>query len=299
VIGVIFARQSICAVNRCNLACTYCWYETGAAGYPNSTVPTAVLARWFDRCRAAGPLSVAYLTGGEPLLRTDFDELLLTAHDYFTQVVVLSNATTVTEETARRFAALGTRLHVSLDRVSPDLGDRVRGGTAATLRGLHHLAAAGVPTRVTMIVTTRNHTDLPVVVELCRRLRLGLEVNPVAVPEVHPLSLRTLAAGDRQALIDGLAEARDLLGRPSYYARVARYLRDGRLAPLGGCQAVATGVFIEADGAISLCGQRRHGLDNLGDVRSASLDDVLAAHRRAGAARVPGSCVSLDCLTVA
>ncbi len=296
---MILSRQTVCITNRCNLSCTYCWYETGLAEYPATTLTPDDYAAWFDACARIADLDAVFLTGGEPTLRDDFADVLRTCHDHFRDVVLLTNATTATADLADLLRAYGTTVHVSVDHVSADIADRVRGGTARTLHGISVLADASVPIQLTFILTARNHTDLRAVVDLARTHRFALEVNAVALPAMHPLSTTTLPAPVRADLAAQLTDAADLLSRPSYYARLKFYLQRGSVLPLSRCQAVADGIFIESDGAISLCGQRRAGADRLGQVRDDAPETVADAQRAAVAARAAGPCVSLDCLTVA
>jgi MoaA/NifB/PqqE/SkfB family radical SAM enzyme len=295
----MLGRQTLCVTNRCNLSCTYCWYETGLASYPDQMLPASRYADWFARCARTASLDLAFLTGGEPTLRADFDEVLEVAHRYFGHVVVMSNGTTLTGERCEVLRRFGTEVHVSVDHVSAATPDRVRGGTGRTLQGLRTLGDLAVPTQITFVVTARNHAELPAVVALCREAGFTLEVNAVALPPVHPLSIGSLPVEVRRGLADQLVAAGDLIGRPSYYARLRQYLVSGVVRPLSRCRAVAEGIFVEADGSVYLCGQRRNGLDRLGVVHTAEPHEILAAQRRATEHRPAGPCVSLDCLTIA
>jgi MoaA/NifB/PqqE/SkfB family radical SAM enzyme len=188
-------------------------------------------------------------------------------------------------------------VHVSLDHASPEIDDRVRGGTRATLRGIHSLAEANVPTQVTMVLTARNVTDLESVISLCRENHLALEVNIVSVPERHPLSVLSLSREKREAAARIIREAEDLLSRRDYYSQVRGYLLTGRIARLRRCRAATEGVFIQSDGEILICGQRLH--DRVGSILSGSPLDILR-NQETELARAPGGpCVSLDCITIA
>lgn len=54
---------------------------------------------------------------------------------------------------------------------------------------IESLLEAGVPTLLTMVLTAQNAGDLAAVIDFCRERGLALEVNPVSVPDNHPLSL--------------------------------------------------------------------------------------------------------------
>jgi molybdenum cofactor biosynthesis enzyme MoaA len=139
---VILSNQTLCLVNHCNLSCTYCWYETGLAQYPGSTLDVGDYAAWFARCRSIGPLTKAVLSGGEPTLRPDFAAVLELCRANFPQVVLITNGTTMTNQLCEALRAHDASVHVSIDHVSDQIADRVRGGTSRALRALQLLARA-------------------------------------------------------------------------------------------------------------------------------------------------------------
>ncbi len=295
----MLGTQTLSLANHCNLACTYCWYETDAASYPATQVTACDYEKWLDTCREVITLDAAYLTGGEPTLHDEFSEILGVVASRFNYTTVLTNGITVGLRADLRaaIARAGAQVHVSLDHVTLDLGDRVRGGTKPALRGIRALADDAVPTQVTMVLTSNNAIDLESVIDLCQDLGLALEVNLVAVPDRHPLSVLTLRPDERERISQILRGAAPLLGRPAYYAEVRSILRHGRLTPLSTCRAASHGVFVEADGSIFICGQRRE--ERLGSILRDSPATVLLRQAEALSRAPGGPCVSLDCLTVA
>ncbi|MCM0638963.1 radical SAM protein [Cellulomonas wangsupingiae] len=293
----MLSEQTFMIANGCNLSCTYCWYETGSASYVTESLSPGVYDRWLGRCVDRGvDLRQINITGGEPLLRADFCDLLAVASRRARNVSVFTNGLLLGGEILAALRAARCEVHVSIDHVSPGLGDRVRGGTAATLRGIEALATSGVEhAQLCMVVTSRNHREVTPVRELADRHRYALELIPVALPAHHPLSLMSLPEQDRGELAAELAGA-GARERPGYYARFRRYLQTGTVDASARCRAAERGVFIDADGRIALCTQRTAVA--LGDVASSDPDDVLAAKERAAADRRPGSCVSLDCLVL-
>jgi molybdenum cofactor biosynthesis enzyme MoaA len=293
----VLAVQTFMIANHCNLACTYCWYETGASDYTSNTLGSATYDAWLQRCAETAPVREVNFTGGEPLLREDFADLLGIAAARAQRTAVFTNGVPLTRVTAQLLAAVGTEVHLSLDHISPQLDDRVRGGTKATLRGLDLLLAAGVrKIQMCMVLTSRNWTDVGTVMARARDQNLDVELMAVALPDAHPLSLRTLAVGELARLSDVIQANGDLLGRPSYYQRLRRYLLTGQLRPRPGCAAAERGVFINSDGAIWLCPQRS-GV-SLGNITTADPADVLQRKAAEAATRTPGRCVSLDCLVL-
>lgn len=291
-------EQTFMIANGCNLACTYCWYETGSAAYVTESLAPAVYDDWLRRCADHGvDVKQVNITGGEPLLRSDLRELLAVAARHARNVSVFTNGVLLDDERLDALREFDCEVHVSIDHVTPGLGDRVRGGTRATLRGIEALATAGATdVQLCMVVTSRNHGDVPEVLGLAQRHGYGVELIPVAVPSHHPLSLVSLTPDERRSLADVLAASPGSRLRPGYYARFGRYLKTGTVDAAARCRAAERGVFVDADGGIALCTQRTS--QSLGNIATSSPADVLAEKERAAAARRPGSCVSLDCVVL-
>jgi MoaA/NifB/PqqE/SkfB family radical SAM enzyme len=294
----MLSEQTFMIANSCNLSCTYCWYEVGTSEYAPTPVGPSAYGRWLDRCRSAGvSIDRVNFTGGEPLLREDFPGLLDVATRRAGSVAVFTNAVLVRDETAELLASSGTEVHVSIDHVSEHIGDRVRGGTKATLKGIARLVEHGVRNlQICVVITAKNHTDLPEIVRFTQSHGLHLELMPVGVPETHPLSLRSIGPEATASLSALIEEHRALLGREGYYRRFRRFLGTGQVSPTPGCGAAERGVFVNSDGEIWMCPQR--GAETFGNIATADPEDVLEHKRAAAAAKRPGSCVKLDCLVL-
>jgi MoaA/NifB/PqqE/SkfB family radical SAM enzyme len=289
--------QTFALMNRCNLACTYCWYELGSNSYPDRVVEIDGYADWMARCAAHGRLRTAYLTGGEPLMREDIIALVELFGARFEHVVLMTNGLLLTDEIADAIGRVSGEIHVSLDHVSRSIPDQVRGGTRAAITALENLRRWKVgPVQVTAVLTARNHGDTAEILAFCRAAEFHVELVPVSVPAQHPLSLASVSDADRAAITRLIDDHRDLLGRPAYYARVKSYLDTGAVAKMRSCRAATNGVFVESDGEIYVCGQRRK--PSLGNIGAVDVADLLANQRAAIAARPVGPCVSLDCLAL-
>jgi MoaA/NifB/PqqE/SkfB family radical SAM enzyme len=289
--------QTFMVANRCNLACSYCYYEVGTSRYPRQVLSPIVYDRWLTICREAGHrVERISFTGGEPTLRGDFVELLAVAAGH-ARVTVFTNAVRLSDRVVDAMAELTDEVHVSIDHVSPAADDRVRGGTRATLAGIHALAGAGVRQgRLCIVLTSQNWRDIPAVTALGKEIGWAVELIAVSVPPTHPLSLAVLPAPERDELV-GHIQSRLGTDRESlYYARLLQTLRTGRVSAAAGCRTAREGVFVSSDGEVGLCPQRT--ADVLGNITSSSPDDIVSAKARVSERRSPGSCVSLGCLVL-
>lgn len=113
-------HQALVAVGACNLRCQYCWYETGVLDYVKTAVKPADLSRWLNECRNLYSVKYLTITGGEPMLRRDFGELLDVGVHHQLRVAVLTNGTRITKQWARTFREKETEVHISLDSLTPD-----------------------------------------------------------------------------------------------------------------------------------------------------------------------------------
>jgi MoaA/NifB/PqqE/SkfB family radical SAM enzyme len=101
---------------RCNLACGYC-NEYDDVSPP---IDTDVLKRQIDHLASMGTLVVT-LTGGEPLLHPDLDQIVRHAVDRGMVCTTISNAYPVTKRWIERLNAAGLSLiQISVDNLQPN-----------------------------------------------------------------------------------------------------------------------------------------------------------------------------------
>ena len=106
----------IIPTRRCNLSCTYC-NEYDDFSKP---VPTAEMLHRVDRLAELGALSV-HLSGGEPLLHPDVDEIVRRIREHGMSAGVLTNGYLLNTERIKRLNAAGLDyLQISIDNLAPD-----------------------------------------------------------------------------------------------------------------------------------------------------------------------------------
>ena len=116
------------------------------------------------------------LTGGEILLRTDFEEIYLYARRLGLIVTVFTNGTLINERAADLFARVPPRsVEVTLEGATAEVFEavtQVRGSFEQCLRGIKLLRDKGVRTKVKTVLLTLNQHELPAIVELAETLGL-------------------------------------------------------------------------------------------------------------------------------
>jgi sulfatase maturation enzyme AslB (radical SAM superfamily) len=106
----------IVVTRRCNLACTYC-SEFDDFSKP---VPTAEMLRRIDLLGALGT-TVMTLTGGEPLLHPDLEEIIRRVRHHGIVAVMVTNGYLLTPDRIQRLNRAGLdHLQISVDNVRPD-----------------------------------------------------------------------------------------------------------------------------------------------------------------------------------
>ena len=291
------AHQYLVAMGACNLKCQYCWYETGDLQYTRTHVKPEHLDHWLTACGRGGLIETFTLTGGEPMLRRDFGLLLDVVKTHRLNAGLLTNATLITADWARRFREDDIEVHVSLDSVSPEYHNSIRGHHEAVMRGVHLLADADVPRRyLTMVVSRGNLGEIEAVRRFALQFGFGETLYPAARPADHPLALRRCDQAEFTVLMASFRSWSEEHDKRYYAGLVAAVAREGAPPPLSGCAFARHALVIDSDGSFYPC--FHHKGERLGSIFDATPDEVLA-RKSAFYDRVqPASCIKADCLGV-
>ncbi len=158
---------------RCNLKCVHC-YADALSDETNSEMTTEQGKRFIEQLARFG-VPVLLFSGGEPMMRKDFLELAEFAGSKGLGVVVSTNGTLISPETADAMTRIGFReVGISLDGVG-DVNDRFRGVQRAferALRGVRYCVERGQRVSLRMTITRANHQEVPAVLDLVERERI-------------------------------------------------------------------------------------------------------------------------------
>jgi len=166
--------------DRCNLRCGYCMPEEEYTWLPKADLLT--FEELTRVARATAPLGVnkVRLTGGEPLLRRDLDQLVagLAALPQLADIALTTNAVLLADQAEALFRAGLGRLTISLDTLRPERFERLtrRAELARTLAGIAAARAAGFRgTKLnTVIVRGENDDEIFDLLEFARAEDLEL-----------------------------------------------------------------------------------------------------------------------------
>lgn len=140
---------------RCNLDCRMCYVHKTDPAVLKEELSTAEWKRIFDEAIAAG-MKHALLTGGECLLRGDFEELYLYLYSRGIIMDVNTNGLLITEEKADFFAQYPPRqLQISLYGASDNGYERVTGHRVydRVINTLDLLKSRGIKPRIALTVS--------------------------------------------------------------------------------------------------------------------------------------------------
>lgn len=162
------------STRRCNLHCAHCYTESQDREYEDELSTKQALAMVDDLADFGSP--VLLISGGEPLTRPDL--LTVGAHAVARgmRVVLSTNGTLITPETAGRLQEIGlSYVGISIDG-RPATHNKFRGALGAFERSIAALRAcrdAGLKTGLRFTLTKANQADLPWVFDLMRDEGIG------------------------------------------------------------------------------------------------------------------------------
>jgi len=200
---------------RCNECCLHCGSSCG--GVPSPEVPSEVLLRVLADVKERLGIENTQLciTGGEPLLRADFFDLMSRAAELGYRWGMTTNGTLVTPETARQLAECGMRtVAVSVDGL-PATHDRFRrrpGSRAESVAGAVALAEQGSFKNV-QIITVVHKWNIGELEELFEEFA-ALPIDSWRLTAIEPIG---------RAL-----EHPELMLDPDDYRRLLSFVRDLR-----------------------------------------------------------------------
>ena len=159
---------------RCNLNCVHCYVNkaAGDAVERAQELSTERLLRLVDEIAAAGALNVL-LTGGEVLVRPDFERVYRHCLQKGLLVTVFTNGTEVTERIADLFAAeRPLAIEVSLYGMTKDTYERVTrvpGSFEKCLAGIRRLHDRDLPLKLKTMALTWNAHEVAAMRAFARR----------------------------------------------------------------------------------------------------------------------------------
>jgi radical SAM protein with 4Fe4S-binding SPASM domain len=241
---------------RCNLKCTHCY-----AGHLSSQtqseageLSTEAVLRLLSEAADAGCLSML-LSGGEPLLRTDFAEIYRGARRLGLIVTVFTNATLVTDAIVELFKEFPPRLvEVSVYGATDQTCAAVTGvaeSHSRAWRGIRSLVDGGVRVGLKTMILRDNLHEVALLDQMARELGVSFRLDPLVTPRLD---------GDRSPLIQRVDPSTAValeLGTEKRMSDASLFVeRQSAIVPttdLYQCGAGAIGFHLDPQGVLRPC----------------------------------------------
>jgi radical SAM protein with 4Fe4S-binding SPASM domain len=159
---------------KCNLRCKHCLVDAGI-GLPNELNTDECLEIIDELAKHRFRLIV--FSGGEPFIRHDFLRILEYASDKGFIVKILTNATLVTPEIARKLRKCEVMfVQTSLEGANKATHDKIRGEGSfdKAIAGIKNMVAQNVSVGVATVLTSENYLELEELARLC--IKMGVKI---------------------------------------------------------------------------------------------------------------------------
>src|SRR5215467_11199285 len=239
----------IVPIRRCNLSCSYC-NEYDDFSKP---VPTELMVRRVDRLAELGT-SVITISGGEPLLHPDLDEIIRRIRDCNCIATVITNGYLLTPDRIQQLNRAGLdHLQISVDNVHPD---EVSNKSLKVLdRKLEWLAAhAEFQVNINAVIgTSEKPEDAAVVARRAKELGMA---TTVGIVHDHTGQLRPLSERERRLYQEIVEVGGKSFSTFAYYNQFQKNLIQGNPNDWK-CRAGSRYLYICEDGLVHYCSQQR------------------------------------------
>ena len=269
---------------RCNLKCIYCHHEGELL--PGGEIPGDMVVSIAKAAAELGMRSVK-LTGGEPLLRKDLD-LIIARIPQSLDISITTNGILLAERAEALARAGLDRVNVSLDSLQPNRYCQITGGRQGDLEKVlsgidASIEADLLPIKLNVVVLKRNESEVPEMIDFCRRRGLILQLIELLDIQGQGIS------GDIEGIERSLAARADSILIREMHRR-KKYFLDGAevevVRPMDNTEFCAhcTRLRVTSDGKIKPCLLRS---DNLVKIDSCNPERVKELLRVANSRREP------------
>ena len=239
----------IIPIRRCNLSCTYC-NEYDDFSKP---VPTETMLRRIDRLAELGT-SVITISGGEPLLHPELDEIIRRIRDRGCIATLITNGYLLTADRIKRLNRAGLdHLQISVDNVHPD--EVSKKSLKVLDRKLQWLAKnAEFQVNINSVIgTSVNPEDAAVVARRAKELGFA---TTVGIVHDHTGQLRPLGDRERRLYQQIVEVGGKSFSTFAYYNQFQKNLIEGNPNDWK-CRAGSRYLYICENGLVHYCSQQR------------------------------------------
>ena len=282
----------ISVTKRCNFGCVYCHDEgLGPVARPRAAHGEEITPAEVERLVAIGRefgIRSVKLTGGEPLVRSDLEEIVARIVRHVADISLTTNGSMLAGRAESLRDAGLKRVNVSVDSLDPTEFRSIRSGALApVLRGVRAALRVGLtPVKLNLVVFARTIANVPEMIAFVGESE-GLKLQLIQfMPELVPERAWAVDIAEVRAWLE--AHASQVLVREMHHRRI--YLFDRAevelVDPVGNAEFCANchRVRVTHRGELKGCLNRN---DDLVPTRGLSDGGLRAAFRRVITGRVP------------
>ena len=164
---------------RCNLKCIHCIASTGSKRELNTKKALEVLNSLYNLgCKKL------YITGGEPLIRTDIFEILKEAKRKKMKLALLTNGLLLNNQTIYFLKKYVDEIGISIDGSSSKINDQIRGSKTfkKIIKAISILKTYKIPITLYITINKINYSDFGDILKLVRSLKIpNIRVNEISL----------------------------------------------------------------------------------------------------------------------
>jgi radical SAM protein with 4Fe4S-binding SPASM domain len=276
---------------RCNLRCSHC-YSDSQGDYSGRDLSGEKSLSLIEEIRELNP-PVVLLTGGEPLLRSNFFDIVKRCKETGLRVGVSTNGTLIDNYMAEKIKNSGIDyVGISIDG-REELNDRFRGHPGASLlswSAIGHLRGLGVKVGIRFTIVDENRDDFNFILEKAVRAGVKRFCLYHLVYSGRGREVKDMALNEKRRFMDGFFKKVKILSQGGEDMEVLttdspadgvymlrNFLGDGnaRSSPIdtqGGCSAGDKVLYLDNDGTVYPCQFLRD--EPLGNVLDRRLSDI-------------------------
>jgi MoaA/NifB/PqqE/SkfB family radical SAM enzyme len=234
-------------IRRCNLSCAYC-NEYDDVSKP---VPLDVVRERIDRLADLGT-SIITLSGGEPLLHPELDDIIRRMRERGVIACMITNGYLLTADRIQRLNAAGLdHMQISIDNVMPD--DVSKKSLKVLDKKLQLLARhADFHVNINSVLGGGIHNPKDALTVSARAIDLGF-TSTVGIIHDHEGQLRPLGETEREIYLSIKKLEKTNYSRFNWFQESIAYGRPNEWR----CRAGARYLYICEDGLVHYCSQQR------------------------------------------
>ncbi len=281
----------ISVTDKCNIRCFYCMPESGVEFIPHKEILRYEEIERIVRIAAQLGVSKIRLTGGEPLIRRDLDQLIrmLTAVPGIRDIALTTNAVLLAEQAQSLYNAGLRRLNIHLDTLDRDRFRQItrRDDFDRVMKGIETAISVGFPSIKINAVAVKNLIE-PDIVPMARFGREhGIEIRYIEFMPLDHQNLwdrsKVLLADDIRGMIEKeIGPLEEIPDRDPRAPATEFRFRDG-IGRVGFIASVSkpfclncNRIRLTSDGKLRYCLFALEEMDLRGPIRSEADDEAIA-----------------------